>query len=287
MLSILYCFVILTVGPLLLLTNWLQSNFHATTTHQKRSSEKNNTEHLQQLPCQSIRISPIPAYCNSNVSKEERVESLINLLTTEEKISLLGHDSPSINRPEIKLPSYKWWNEGLHGLASTDCCPPHQYINVTVFPQVIGLAMTWNRSLWNMVGDIIGSEALRQRNAGGRIVPGLTYFTPNINLFRDPRWGRGQETPGEDPFLTSHYAAVMVMALQFGGQFYEDLRGADDYEATTNKPRIAATCKHFAAYSLETNRFNFSANIDQRDWEDTYMVAFNACIHAEKFLRNM
>ena len=147
--------------------------------------------------------------------------------------------------------------------------------------------MTWNRSLWNKVGDVIGSEAVRQRNADGNIVPGLTYFTPNINIFRDPRWGRGQETPGEDPFLTSHYAAVMVMALQFGSHFYEDLqRAANDYKPDAIKPRIAATCKHFAAYSLETNRFNFSANIDQRDWEDTYMVAFDACIHAEKFLCN-
>jgi len=160
-------------------------------------------------------------------------------------------------------------------------------MNVTVFPQVIGLAMTWNRSLWNKVGDVIGSEAVWQRNSGGKIVPGLTYFTPNINIFRDPRWGRGQETPGEDPFLTSHYAAVMVMALQFGSHFYEDLqRAANDYKPDAIKPRIAATCKHFAAYSLETNRFNFSANIDQRDWEDTYMVAFDACIHAEKFLCN-
>ena len=94
MLSILYCLIIATVGPLLLLTNWLQSNFQAaSSTTLQKSSLKANTEHLKELPCQSIGISPIPAYCNSTISKEERIESLINLLTTEEKVSLLGHDS--------------------------------------------------------------------------------------------------------------------------------------------------------------------------------------------------
>jgi hypothetical protein len=121
-----------------------------------------------------------------------------------------------------------------------------------VFPQVIGLAMTWNRTLWNEVGSIIGSQAVLQANSRDKFVPGLTYFTPNINIFRDPRWGRGQETPGEDPFLTSHYAAVMVMALQFGGEFYRQLQSQHNkagpsslhnLRSVNRKPRIAAACK--------------------------------------------
>ena len=282
LIGILLCVVIIAVGPLLLLMNiLLQTNFQASST-----VDKIIYEHLPKRPCQITHINPKHSYCDLNLSKEERVDSLIRLLSTEEKISLLGHDSPSINRPEVYLPAYKWWNEGLHGLAWTDCCPSHQWKNVTVFPQVIGLAMSWNRSLWNEVGNIIGSQAIAHRN-GGNFGPGLTYFTPNINIFRDPRWGRGQETPGEDPFLTSHYAAVMIMALQYGREFFEELQSQDKYTLPkVIKPRIAATCKHFAAYSLESGRFNFSANIDQRDWDDTYTPAFKACIHAETYLRN-
>ena len=190
------------------------------------------------------------------------------------------------------LPEYKWWNEALHGMASTDCCPPYQYENVTVFPQVIGLSMSWNRTLWSEIGDIIGTEALQKvhddsTTETNKIHPGVTFFTPNINIFRDPRWGRGQETPGEDPFLTSHYAAVMIMSLQYGKEFLKqqlyDQSNTEDHRL--KQPRIAATCKHFAAYSLETDRLNFSADIqDQRDWDDTYFPAFDACIHAESFL---
>jgi len=116
--------------------------------------------------------------------------------------------------------------------------------------------------------------------------PGLTYFTPNINIFRDPRWGRGQETPGEDPYLTSHYAAVLVMALQYGKTlFVQHTTETKKKLYLQQRPRVAATCKHFAAYSLETHRFNFSANVeDERDWKDTYLPAFDACIHAERYL---
>ncbi|KAL7553331.1 hypothetical protein ACHAWF_016610, partial [Thalassiosira exigua] len=219
------------------------------------------------------------------------------------KVSLLGHDAPSIDRDDFYLPAHKWWNEGLHGVASTDCCPPHVYHNVTSFPQVIGLAATWNRTLWNEVGGAIGTEALRQirraEAAGDDVIPGLTYFTPNINIFRDPRWGRGQETPGEDPYLTSHYAAVMVSSLQYGSEVLrprlQRLAGGPTEEVGDSgatppprrrKPRIAATCKHFAAYSLETSRLNFSANIrDERDWDDTYFPAFEACVRSGWFLR--
>ena len=145
-------------------------------------------------PCQVPSIYPHLPYCNTTLSKKERVQSLISHLSTEEKISLLDHDSPSIHRPgKIYLPAYKWWNEGLHGMAWTDCCPPYQWENVTVFPQVIGLGMTWNRTLWSEIGGVIGTKAIQRTRISTMESkgphPGLTYSTPNINIFRDPRWG--------------------------------------------------------------------------------------------------
>ena len=177
-------------------------------------------------------------------------------------------------------------------MAWTDCCPPYKWKNVTVFPQVIGLSMSFNRTLWSEIGGIIGTEALQKvydTTTKSQMHPGLTYFTPNINIFRDPRWGRGQETPGEDPYLTSHYAAVIIMSLQYGNGFLKQLYDQNYTESTNlslKRPRISATCKHFAAYSLETDRFTFSANVSDKDWNDTYLPAFDACIHAEQFLND-
>jgi len=294
------------VAPLLLAIHWLGSKIRVPI---KRSSfqvmmDSSSEIHrpdslpLPERPCQPPYISTHPSHCDTTLSKKERVQYLITHLTNKEKISLLGHDSPSINRPGMYLPAYKWWNEGLHGMAWTDCCPPYEWENVTVFPQVIGLGMTFNRTLWSEVGGVIGTEAMHKVHSTTKSNgphPGLTYFTPNINIFRDVRWGRGQETPGEDPYLTSHYAAVIVMSLQYGNEFLKQLNQQTDTPAAhahsrdslPQKPRIAATCKHFAGYSLETSRFNFSAEItDQRDWNDTYLPAFDACIHAGEFLHD-
>ena len=151
--------------------------------------------------------------------------------------------------------------------------------------------MSFNRTLWSEIGDIIGTEALQKvhdTTTKSKIHPGLTYFTPNINIFRDPRWGRGQETPGEDPNLSSHYAAVIIMSLQYGNGFLKKIydKNYTETKQSQKRPRISATCKHFAAYSLETNRFTFSANVSEEDWNDTYLPAFDACIHAEKFLND-
>ena len=316
----LYCIFTVVVVPLLVVMHWLR--YHIIDTKQQQSSVKvmmdsggsgssnsiinvgsgtgeewmngilSNKEvsPLQQrdYPCKDS-YSHLP-HCNTSLSKEERVRYIISQLNTKEKISLLGHDSPSIKHTDLYLPEYKWWNEGLHGMAWTDCCPPYKWKNVTVFPQVLGLSMTYNRSLWSEIGDIIGTEALQKvhdTTTKSQIHPGLTYFTPNINIFRDPRWGRGQETPGEDPYLSSHYAAVIIMSLQYGNGFLKELYDKNYTDQSLKRPRISATCKHFAAYSLETDRFTFSADdVSNEDWNDTYLPAFDACIHAEQFLND-
>lgn len=321
----LYCIFTVVVAPLLVVIHWLR--YHIIDSTQQQSSVKvmmdsggsgssnsmnagsggtgeewmkditkqvSNQEvsppQQKDYPCKKS-YSHLP-HCNTALSKEERVQYIISQLNTKEKISLLGHDSPSIKHTDLYLPEYKWWNEGLHGMAWTDCCPPYKWKNVTVFPQVIGLSMSFNRTSWSEIGGIIGTEALQKvhdSTTKSQIHPGLTYFTPNINIFRDPRWGRGQETPGEDPVLTSHYAAVIIMSLQYGNGFLKQLYGKK-YTKTNQssmKPRISATCKHFAAYSLETDRFTFSADdISNKDWTDTYLPAFDSCIHAEKFLND-
>lgn len=291
------CHVIfaLIFAPALLVIEWIsitKGRWQKTSLSSSKQQKLTN-EDDKYRPCSSS--SPYP-YCDTSLSKEHRIDYLINILNITEKISLLGHESPEIIRQGVHLPAYKWWNEGLHGMAWTGCCPPYLWNNVTVFPQVIGLAMTFNRTLWAEVGDIIGTEATERREElikkgpnngnGDSMLPGLTYWFPNINIFRDPRWGRGQETPGECPYLTQHYAATIVMSAQYGIESIERMKKGSHLDHPSSiHPRIAATCKHFAAYSLETNRFNFSADIDDdRDLEDTYFPAFEACVHAGRFL---
>ena len=137
---------------------------------------------------------------NPALTREARVNDLMSRLTLEEKVALMKHAAPAI--PRLGVPAYNWWNEALHGVARTSEC-------VTVFPQAIGMAATFDTEALQKMGDITSSEGRALFNedmkAGktGTIYRGLTYWTPNINIFRDPRWGRGQETYGEDPYLTA------------------------------------------------------------------------------------
>ena len=148
-------------------------------------------------PCARPLVRTRP-HCDASLPRDERVGSLLGGLSVYDKISLIGHVSPAVRTRNVYLPEYRWWNEALHGMAWTVTdIPPYRWKNVTVFPQVTGLASSFNRSLWNEVGSAIGSEAADRHSRGeGGNRAGLTYFTPNVNIFRDPRWGRGQETPG-------------------------------------------------------------------------------------------
>jgi beta-glucosidase len=190
-----------------------------------------------------------------------RVEDLIARLTVAEKVDQLGMDTQGV--PRLGLPAYQWWNEALHGVARNGIA--------TVFPQAIALAATWNPDLHFRVAEVISTEARAKyhaavRASGGatKIYEGLTLWSPNINIFRDPRWGRGQETYGECPFLTSRFAIAFCRGLQ----------GDDPHYLKT-----VATVKHFAVHSgPEGARHGFDARPSARDLWETYLPAFEAAI---------
>lgn len=200
---------------------------------------------------------------NPELSIEERVEDLITRLTLEEKVGQLLYNSPAVDR--IGLPEYNWWNECLHGVARNG--------RATIFPQAIGMAATWDTDLMQRVGDAISTEARAKYNISikngyrGRY-QGLTFWTPNINIFRDPRWGRGQETYGEDPYLTARIGVSFVKGLQ--GDHPKYLKSA-------------GMAKHFAVHNgPEGSRHEFDAKVGMKDLWETYLPAFEALVTEAK-----
>lgn len=191
---------------------------------------------------------------------EERAVHLVDQMTVEEMASQLRYDAPAIER--LHIPAYNWWSEGLHGVARAG--------TATVFPQAIGLAATFDPVLIEKIGDTIATEARAKYNAasahGDRdIYKGLTIWSPNVNIFRDPRWGRGHETYGEDPYLTSRLGESFVKGLQGDGSYL----------------KTAACAKHFAVHSgPEKERHYFDAKATRKDMWETYLPAFQACVEA-------
>jgi len=198
-------------------------------------------------------------YQDPNLPLEARVDDLIARMTLAEKVSQMLYDAPAIERLEI--PAYNWWNEALHGVARAG--------RATVFPQAIGLAATWDTDLMFRVATAISDEARAKHHESARrgrrgIYEGLTFWSPNINIFRDPRWGRGMETYGEDPYLTGRLAV----------QFVNGLQGDDPRYLKT-----VATPKHYAVHSgPEPDRHTFDAAVSERDLRETYLPAFRATI---------
>ena len=192
---------------------------------------------------------------NVNLDFETRTSILLSKMTLKEKISQLGNNAPAI--PRLGVLEYNWWNECLHGVARAG--------TATVFPQAIGMAATFNPNLINDVAVVISDEARAKhhealKNNDYSQYKGLTFWSPNINIFRDPRWGRGHETYGEDPYLTG----------QIGTQFVKGLQGNDPKYL-----KLVATAKHFAVHSgPESERHFFNANVNQRDLWETYLPAF-------------
>lgn len=188
-----------------------------------------------------------------------RVEELIDRLSLEEKASLMLYDSPAVER--LGIPACNWWNEALHGVARAG--------KATVFPQVIGLAATFDEDLVFRVADAVSDEARAKHNSaaalgGGRQYTGLTFWSPNINIYRDPRWGRGQETFGEDPFLSS----------RLGGAYVRGMQGEDPFFLKT-----AACAKHFVVHSgPEVSRHELDARPEEIDFHETYLPAFRALV---------
>lgn len=224
--------------------------------------------------CDNKLIADLP-FCNGSLSIDARVDDLVARIPLEETFGLLVNNASAIE--SLHLPAYGWWSEGLHGVALS---PAVQFEDptsfATSFPQVISLAGSFNRTLFYKVGEAISTEARAFYNAKHS---GLTFWTPNINIYRDPRWGRGQETPGEDPFLTGEYAVAFVRGLQ--GEAPEDRRpkNASFSEPKPNKfLKVSATCKHFSSYSQEVPRHRNDAIVSKRDQLDTYFPAFEDCV---------
>ncbi len=188
----------------------------------------------------------------------KRAEALVEQMTTDEMASQLRYDAPAIER--LDIPAYNWWNEGLHGVARAG--------TATVFPQAIAMAASWDTGLIQEEGDAIADEARAKYNMAVRyndrgIYKGLTMWSPNVNIFRDPRWGRGHETYGEDPVLTSRLAVSFIKGMQGDGPYL----------------KVAACAKHFAVHSgPEALRHSFDARPTQKDLYETYLPAFRACV---------
>ena len=208
------------------------------------------------LACPSLSAQPYP-YQDKSLSPEQRAADLLSRLTLEEKASLCLNTSPAI--PRLGIKGYNWWNEALHGVARNG--------SATVFPQPIGMASSFDTDLVHEVFTAASDEArVKNRQAAAengnvRIYQGVSFWTPNINIFRDPRWGRGMETYGEDPYLTGQMGMAVVLGLQ----------GDNDDPIL----KAHACAKHYAVHSgLESNRHSFDAQVSERDLRETYLPAF-------------
>jgi beta-glucosidase len=209
-------------------------------------------------PTESTGLPALP-FLDPELPLEARVEDLLGRMTLEEKVSQTLYTAPAMER--LGIPAYNWWNEALHGVARAGIA--------TVFPQAIGLAATWDTELMLRVATAISDEArakyhewIRRDRRG--IYEGLTFWSPNINIFRDPRWGRGMETYGEDPFLAGELAVAFVHGMQGDDPFYL---------------KTVATPKHYAVHSgPEPDRHTFNALVDERDLRETYLAAFRTSV---------
>ncbi len=199
-------------------------------------------------------------YLDTSRPFTERVKDLVARLTLEEKVSLMIHPAQGI--PRLNIPGYNYWSEALHGVARNG--------RATVFPQAIGMAATWDKELIREIATAISDEARAKyhealrRNGYTDQYQGLTFWSPNVNIFRDPRWGRGQETWGEDPFLTGELAAEYVRGMQGDHPKYL---------------KTAACAKHYAVHSgPEKDRHTFNAIVTKRELYDTYLPAFKKLV---------
>ena len=198
-------------------------------------------------------------YMDPTLPIEARADDLVARMTLKEKVSQMVHDAAAIER--LDVPRYNWWNECLHGVGRAGVA--------TAFPQAIGLAASWNTGLMRDIVTVVSDEARAKHHEFARhgireIYSGLTYWSPNVNIFRDPRWGRGQETYGEDPYLSARMGVTFVKGLQ-----------GDDPRYL----KLVATPKHFAVHSgREADRHRFDISVDERDLRETYLPAFEACV---------
>ncbi|CAK9313088.1 unnamed protein product [Citrullus colocynthis] len=214
-------------------------------------------------------------FCRTSLPIKQRARDLVSRLTLDEKVLQLVNAAPAI--PRLGIPAYEWWSEALHGVAHVGY---GIRLNGTIsaatsFPQVILTAASFDENLWYQIGQAIGTEARAVYNAGQ--AKGMTFWAPNINIFRDPRWGRGQETPGEDPLMTAKYSVAYVRGIQ--GDAIEGGK-------LGNQLKASACCKHFTAYDLDRwngmTRYVFDAKVTMQDMADTYQPPFESCVEKGK-----
>ncbi|KAK4751874.1 hypothetical protein SAY87_020672 [Trapa incisa] len=227
---------------------------------------------LSQRPVFACDIGSNPSladfpFCNASLGVQDRVDDLVRRLTLPEKIGNLVNNAASVSR--LGIPKYEWWSEALHGVSYVG--PGTHFSSLipgaTSFPQVILTAASFNATLFEAIGKVVSTEARAMHNVG---LAGLTFWSPNINIFRDPRWGRGQETPGEDPLLSSKYASGYVRGLQ----------QTDD--GNPDRLKVAACCKHYTAYDVDNwkgvDRYHFNAIVTRQDMDDTFQPPFKSCV---------
>ncbi|XP_068639559.1 probable beta-D-xylosidase 5 [Aristolochia californica] len=212
-------------------------------------------------------------FCDKSLSYETRSKDLVDRMTLAEKVLQLGDQAHGVDR--LGLPPYNWWSEALHGVSdfgrSThfDKTVP----GATSFPTVILTAASFNESLWKNIGQVVSTEARAMYNLG---LAGLTFWSPNINVVRDPRWGRALETPGEDPYVVGRYAVNYVRGLQ-------DVAGHETSANLNARPlKVSSCCKHYTAYDVDAwlgvDRTHFDARVTTQDMQETFQVPFEMCV---------
>ncbi|XP_037493295.1 probable beta-D-xylosidase 5 [Jatropha curcas] len=212
-------------------------------------------------------------FCDKSLPYDVRARDLVNHMTLQEKVQQLGHGAYGV--PRLGLPKYNWWSEALHGVSSVG---PGTFFDevvpaATSFPTVILTTASFNESLWKTIGQAISTEARAMYNLGRA---GLTFWSPVINVVRDPRWGRTIETNGEDPFIIGRYASSFVRGLQ-------DVEGTENYPNPDSRPlKVSSCCKHFTAYDVDNwnniIRETFDARVTEQDMVETFNRPFEMCI---------
>ncbi|XP_049352080.1 beta-xylosidase/alpha-L-arabinofuranosidase 2-like [Solanum verrucosum] len=206
-------------------------------------------------------------FCDVSLGVSSRVNDLVKRLTLQEKITMLVNTAGNVSR--LGIPKYEWWSEALHGISYTG--PGVKFNNIvphaTSFPQPILTSASFNETLFETIGKVVSTEGRAMYNVGQA---GLTYWSPNVNIYRDPRWGRGQETAGEDPTLSSKYGVAYVKGLQQRDDGKKDML------------KVASCCKHYTAYDIDDwkgiQRYNFNAKVTQQDLDDTFNPPFKSCV---------
>ncbi|XP_059639117.1 probable beta-D-xylosidase 5 [Cornus florida] len=217
------------------------------------------------------------AFCDKSLPYDVRVKDLIDRMTLLEKVRQIGDTAYGVSR--LGLPRYEWWSEALHGVSdvgmdnSKGSFFDEDVPGATSFPTVITTTASFNESLWKLIGQAVSTEARAMHNLGHA---GLTFWSPNINVVRDPRWGRALETPGEDPYVVGTYASNYVRGLQ-------DVPGTENATDLNTRPlKVAACCKHYAAYDVDkwkgVDRFHFDARVTEQDMVETFLRPFEMCV---------